>query len=47
LRKIGRKGTPFNADIRAKMMSAFGFLDILLTEGIEPFSRKGLKKCAS
>ena len=29
LRKIGRKDTPFDADIRAKMMSAYGFLDIL------------------
>ncbi len=42
LRKIGRKDTPFNADIRAKMMSAYGFLDILLREGIEPFSKEGL-----
>ena len=44
LRKIGRKDTPFNADIRAKMMSAYGFLDILLTEGIEPFSKESLEE---
>jgi hypothetical protein len=44
LRKIGRKDTPFDADIRAKMMSAYGFLDILLTEGIEPFSKEALEE---
>jgi len=42
LRKIGRKDTPFNADIKAKMMSAYGFLDVLLCEGIEPFSKDSL-----
>ena len=42
LRKIGRKDTPFNADIKEKMMSAYGFLDILLSEGIEPFSKESL-----
>ena len=41
-RKIGRKDTPFNADIKAKMMSAYGFLDVLLSEGIEPFSKDSL-----
>jgi hypothetical protein len=42
-RKIGRKDTPFNAEIKAKMMSAYGFLDILLSEGIEPFSKESLE----
>ena len=43
LRKIGRKDTPFNADIKEKMMSAYGFLDILLREGMEPFSDESLE----
>jgi len=37
-RKIGRKDTPFNADVRAKMMSAYSLLDDLLGKGVEPFS---------
>lgn len=44
LRKIGRKDTPFNADIKAKMISAYGFLDILLHEEIEPFSDESLEE---
>jgi hypothetical protein len=43
LNKIGRKDTPFNADVREKMMSAYGFLDLLLREGIEPFSQESLE----
>jgi hypothetical protein len=43
LRKIGRKDT-FNADIRMKMMSAYGLLDDLLGKGIEPFSKEGLEE---
>ncbi len=43
LRKIGRKDTSFNADVRAKMMSAYGFLDNLLCRGIEPFSADSLE----
>jgi len=43
LRKIGRKDTPFNADIRAKMMSAYGLLDDLLGKGVEPFSIESLE----
>jgi len=44
LRKIGRKDTPFTADIKEKMMSAYGLLDILLREGIEPFSKESLEE---
>ena len=36
---IGRKDTPFNADIKAKMMAAYGYLDELLRKGAEPFSK--------
>ena len=43
LRKIGRKDTPFNADIRAKMMSAYCLLDDLLGKGVEPFSIESLE----
>ena len=42
LRKIGRKD-PFNADVRAKMMSAYGLLDNLLKDGVEPFSYESLE----
>ena len=44
LRKIGRKDTPFNADVRAKMMSAYGVLDDLLRKGVEPFSKKSIEE---
>ncbi|MGD0646248.1 MAG: hypothetical protein ABSA75_15255 [Candidatus Bathyarchaeia archaeon] len=44
LRKIGRKDTPFNADIRAKMMNAYELLDNLLRNGIEPFSKESLEE---
>ena len=44
LRKIGRKDTPFNADIRTKMMSAYGLLDNLLRRGIEPFTKESLEE---
>ncbi len=44
LRKIGRKDTPFNADIRSKMMSAYGLMDILLQEGVEPFSKGSIEE---
>lgn len=43
LRKIGRKDTPFNAEVRARMMSAYGLLDDLLGKGIEPFSIESLE----
>lgn len=36
-RKIGRKDTPFNADIRDRMVCAYEHLDGLLRKGIEPF----------
>lgn len=37
-RKIGRKDTPFNSDIKGKMMSAYELLDKLLRKEVEPFS---------
>ena len=43
LTKIGRKDTPFNAVVKENMMSAYGFLDILLQEGVEPFSKESLE----
>ena len=43
LRKIGRKDTSFNAGVRAKMMSAYGFLDNMLGNGVEPFSEESLE----
>ena len=43
LRKIGRKDTPFNADVKAKMMSAYGLLDDLLGKEVEPFSIESLE----
>jgi len=42
-RKIGRKDTPFNAEVRAKMMSAYSLLDDLLGKGVEPFSIESLE----
>ncbi len=42
-RKIGRKDTAFNADIRAKMMCAYGLLDDLLRDEVEPFSIESLE----
>ena len=44
LKKIGRKDTPFNADVRAKMMCAYRLLDDLLNKGIEPFSNESLEE---
>ena len=43
LRKIGRKDTPFNAVVRARMMSAYELLDDLLGKGVEPFSIESLE----
>ena len=42
-RKIGRKDTPFNTEVRAKMMSAYSLLDDLLGKGVEPFSIESLE----
>ena len=42
-RKIGRKDTAFNADIRVKMMCAYGLLDNLLRDEVEPFSIESLE----
>jgi hypothetical protein len=42
LKKIGRKDTPFNADIRGKMMAAYEHLDQLLRKGVLPFSDDGI-----
>ena len=43
LEKIGRKDTPFNAVVKARMMSAYGLLDDLLGKGVEPFQLKASK----
>lgn len=42
LRKIGRRDTPFNADVREKMMAAYVLLDRLLRRGVEPFADESL-----
>lgn len=41
-RKIGRKDTPFNSDIRARMMTAYEHLDKLLRKDVEPFSKQSI-----
>lgn len=41
-KKIGRKDTPFNADIKAKMMASYEHLDELLRKGTEPFSKQSI-----
>lgn len=41
-RKIGRKDTPFDSDLREKMMSAYEYLDGLLRKNIKPFSDESL-----
>ena len=38
LRGIGRKDTPFTATVRMRMMSAYSYLDALLSEQMPPFS---------
>lgn len=37
---IGRRDTPFNLDVREKMMCAYEYLDSLLAKGVEPFSKE-------
>ena len=43
LRGIGRKDTPFNAVVKMRMMSAFRYLDVLLSQQIPPFSAQSMK----
>ena len=42
LRGIGRKDTPFTATIRMRMMSAYSYLDTLLSQQIPPFSSESI-----
>jgi hypothetical protein len=42
LRGIGRKDTPFTDIVRIRMMSAYKFLDDLLSLGIPPFSPESI-----
>jgi len=41
--KIGRKDSPFNKVLRDNMMSAYSFLDDLLSQKIEPFSSESVQ----
>ena len=43
LRRIGRKDTPFNAVVKMRMMSAFEYLDDLLSQQIPPFSPESIR----
>ena len=40
---IGRKDTPFNAIVRTRMMSAYKYLDILLSQQMRPFSPESIQ----
>ena len=42
-RGIGRKDTPFNAIVKMRMMSAYKYLDNLLSEQIPPFSAESIE----
>jgi hypothetical protein len=42
LRGIGRKDTPFTATVRMRMLSAFRYLDDLLSQQIPPFSPESI-----
>lgn len=39
---IGRKDTPFTETVRMRMMSAFSYLDTLLSQEIPPFSSESI-----
>lgn len=41
-RKIGRKNTPFTSTVKARMMSAYRYLDELLAQQIPPFSPQSI-----
>ena len=43
LRGIGRKDTPFTATVRMRMMSAYSYLDTLLSQQIPPFSPESIR----
>ena len=42
-RGIGRKDTPFSEVVRARMMSAFGYVDELLQQRVVPFSPESIE----
>ena len=42
-RGIGRKDTPFNAVVKMRMMSAYRYLDVLLSQHIPPFSAQSIE----
>ena len=42
-RGIGRKDTPFDAVVKTRMVSAYGYLDDLLRERIPPFSIESME----
>ena len=43
LRGIGRKDTPFTTTVRMRMMSAYSYLDELLSQQIPPFSPESIE----
>lgn len=43
LRGIGRKDTPFTETVRMRMMSAYSYLDTLLSQQIPPFSSESIR----
>ena len=42
--RIGRKDTPFNSDLREKMMYGYEYLDSLLYKNVEPFSKESISQ---
>jgi hypothetical protein len=42
-RGIGRKDTPFTETLRARLMSAFGYVEELLEQGVAPFSPESIE----
>ena len=42
LRGIGRKDTPFTATVRMRMVSAYSYVDTLLSQQIPPFSSESI-----
>jgi hypothetical protein len=42
--KIGRRDTPFDTIVHARMMTAYTHLDRLLKQGVEPFSAESLSE---
>ena len=43
-RSIGKKDAPFNSQLKASMIAAYGHLDTLLRDGVRPFSQDGIRE---